>query len=126
MAKKSGSRGKDRDSFEDVASKVRAEAAPALAKALNLDSAEAVESAMNAAIEIALAARAFVRALPLPPEAREHLEQAERDAIRATQLAVKGIEGAGRARNAGGGPRKVTVEFRKDHSETRRGPARRK
>lgn len=126
MAKKSDSRGKDRDSFEDVASKVRAGAAPALAKALNLDSAEAVESAMNAAIEIALAARAFVRSLPLPPEAREHLDRAEREAIRATKLAVKGIEGAGRARKTGGGLRKVTVEFRKDHSETRRGPARRK
>src|SRR5882762_7759962 len=89
LAKKSNSKGRAAVNFEEVAERLRREAAPILARALNLDRAEALE----AAVEVGLAARALVRALPMPPESRAHLDRAEREALRAARLAVSGLNG---------------------------------
>lgn len=117
MAKKSGSRTASESEIDEVVSKLKREAAPAVAKALNLDSAEAVEAAVNAGVELALAARAVVRALPMPPDARAHLDRAEAEALRAARMAVRGIDRAGLKRRAAGA-KQVKVDFKKDRSGT--------
>ncbi len=110
MAKKLGSRGKQAEGVEGVVAELKRDAAPALAKALNLDSAEAVEAAMNAGIELFLAARAVVRSMPLPPEARAHLDRAEVETLRAARMAARGMGVSSKAR--GQGPaKKVSVDF---------------
>jgi 2-methylcitrate dehydratase PrpD len=103
-----------------MAARLKGEAAPAVAKALNLDSAEAVESAMNAALEVAMAARALVRSLPLPAEARLHLDRAESEAVRAAQLAVRGFKAAARPPKGEKAPTHVRVEFADDRSKQRK------
>src|SRR5882762_5632592 len=120
LAKKSKSKGRAADNFDEVAERLRREAAPILARALNLDRAEALEAAVNAAVEVGLAARALVRALPMPPESRAHLDRAEREALRAARLAVSGLNGRRKEGAPRGGARKVEVEFGSDRSETRR------
>lgn len=110
MAKKSGSKGKDSDAVDDVMRGLKRDTAPALAKALNLDNAEAVEAAMNAGIELVLAARAVVRSMPLPPEARAHLDRAEAETLRAARMAARGLSVPG----SGKGPAtRVRVDFAK-------------
>ncbi len=93
MAKKSGSKRQTELEIDEVVGRLRREAAPALAKALNLDSAEALEAAIASGVELLLAARAVVRSLPLSAEAQEHLDRAEHEAIRAARMAVRGVEG---------------------------------
>ena len=126
MAKKSSSKGRAPEGFDELADRLRREAAPILARALNLDRAEALEAAVNAAVEVGLAARALVRALPMPPESRAHLERAEHEALRAAKLAVRGLNG----RRKGGTPpraaQKVDVEFASDRSDTGRARSRRR
>lgn len=99
----------------EVVDKLKREAAPAMAKALNLDSAEAVEAALNAGLELLLAGRAVLRSLPLPPEAREHLDRAEGEALRAARMAVKGVDAAGLS-GARRGATRVPVDFKQDRS----------
>jgi hypothetical protein len=125
LAKKSGSKDPAGETLEDMAARLKGEAAPAVAKALNLDSAEAVESAMNAALEVALAARALVRSLPLPAEAREHLDRAETEAVRAARLAVQGFKAAATPRKGAQTPTKVRVDFKLDRSKDRKARRRR-
>jgi len=110
MAKKSGSRRKTADEIEGVVRGLKRDAAPALAKALNLDSAEAVEAAMNAGVELVLAARAVVRSMPLPPEARAHLDRAETETLRAARMAARGLNlnQAGKGRRPA---KRVRVDF---------------
>jgi len=101
------------DDFVSAVERLRGQAAPAIAKALDLDRAEAVEAALNAVAELALAARELLRALPLPPESRTHIENAEREAVRAARLAVASLDKAARGR-AGGAPlKRVRVAFGK-------------
>lgn len=122
MAKKSDSRRTGDEGVDEVVERLRQDAAPSLARALNLDSAEAVEAAINAAVELLLAARATVRALPLPPEARSHLERAEAEALRAARMAARGVRAPGR--KGGPGPAtQVKVEFGK---ASKRPPPKRK
>ena len=110
MAKKSDSKRTGDEGVDEVVERLRRDAAPSIARALNLDSAEAVEAAINAAVELLLAARATVRALPLPPEARSHLDRAESEAIRAARMAARGARV--RSRKGAEGPAKqVKVEF---------------
>jgi hypothetical protein len=112
LARKSGS-SEDGQDFERAVDRLRREAAPALAKALDLDRAEAAEAALNAMAEVALAARAFVRALPMPPASRVHLENAEREALRAARLAVASVGKAKRGRKGkrGAALKEVQVDF---------------
>lgn len=115
MAKKSGSKRTGVDEIDEVVGRLRREATPAVAKALNLDSAEAVEAALNAAVELAMAARAVLRAMPMPPEARAHVDRAESEALRAARMAVKGFGAASKPSRASGA-RPVKVDFRQDRS----------
>jgi hypothetical protein len=110
MPKRSGSKGKPGNGVESVVDGIKRDAAPALAKALNLDSAEAVEAAMNAGMELFLAARAVIRSMPLPPEARAHLDRAEVETLRAARMAARGMGVAKRAK-AQGPAKKVAVDF---------------
>jgi hypothetical protein len=110
MAKKSDSRRTGDAGLDDVVEKLRRDAAPALARALNLDSAEAIEAALNSGMELLLAARAVVRALPLPPEAREHLDRAESEALRAARMAARGVKMPGGKRE-GSAAKQVKVDF---------------
>ena len=110
MAKKSGSKRKADAQVDEVVERLRKDAAPALARALNLDSAESVEAALNAAVELLLAARATVRALPLPAEAREHLERAEAEGLRAARMAAKGMTRPG-GKSKSGAAKRVNVDF---------------
>jgi len=126
LAKKSSPKRSATDTFEAAADRLRRDAAPILAKALNLDRAEALEAAVNAAVEVGLAARALVRALPMPPESRAHLDVAEREALRAARLAVRGLNGRRKGGAAHTDARKVDVQFGSDHSATRRGKSRRR
>jgi hypothetical protein len=113
VAKKSGSKRTDGGSggLEGVMAGLKRDTAPALAKALNLDSAEAVEAAMNAAMEVALAARAVIRAMPMPPEAREHLDRAEAETLRAARMAARGLNLKPAAKKTGPAKR-VAVDFK--------------
>ena len=126
MAKKPDPRAARADSFEEVAERLRREAGPVLARALNLDRAEAVEAAVNAAVEVGLAARAVVRALPMPPESRAHLEAAEREALRAARLAMHSLHGRRKAAKDRTAARKVEVDFGSDRSGSRRARPRRR
>ena len=119
MAKKSGSKGSGKADFEDVVHRLKKDASPALARALDLDQAEAFEAALNTAVEMALAARAYMRALPMPPESREHLNKAEQEALRAARLAVKSFGKARRGGPGAAGPKKVPVDFKSDASPNR-------
>lgn len=110
MAKKSDSKRTGDGGVDEVVERLRRDAAPSIARALNLDSAEAVEAAINAAVELLLAARATVRALPLPPEARSHLDRAESEAIRAARMAARGVRVPAKKGTAGPA-RQVKVEF---------------
>jgi len=110
LAKKSDSKRTGDEGVDEVVERLRRDAAPSIARALNLDSAEAVEAAINAAVELLLAARATVRALPLPPEARSHLDRAESEAIRAARMAARGVRGPSR-KGAAGPAKQVKVEF---------------
>jgi hypothetical protein len=114
LTKKSGSKGSARagDDFESAVERLRREAAPVIAKALDLDRAEAAEAALNAATEFALAARELLRALPLPPEARTHVDRAEREAVRAAKLLLASMD-KGARRGRGDAPLKeVRVAFK--------------
>ena len=113
MAKKSGSKGKQAEGVEGFAAGLRRDAAPALAKALNLDSAEAVEAAMTAGIELFLAARAVVRSMSLPPEARAHFDRAEAETLRAARMAARGM-GVSPSTKKRGPAKKVSVDFSGD------------
>lgn len=124
MAKRSGSRTAANEQIDEVVAKLKRDAAPAVARALNLDSAEAVEAALNAGVELVLAARAVVRALPLPPDARAHLDRAEGEALRAARMAVRGIDRSSLKKRAAGATQ-VKVDFKKDRSAKRRGGGRR-
>jgi hypothetical protein len=125
MAKKSGSKGRQGNGEDSVFDGLKRDAAPALAKALNLDSAEAVEAAMNAGIELFMAARAVVRAMPLPPEARAHLDRAEVETLRAARMAARGM-GVAKPAKGQGPAKKVSVDFApKGTSPARKGPKKR-
>ena len=125
MAKKSGSKDKAKADFEDVVHRLKKDASPALARALDLDQAEAFEAALNTAVEMALAARAYMRALPMPAESREHLDRAEQEALRAARLAVKSFGRARRGASGAPGLKNVPVEFKSNTSPNRRkGPKR--
>jgi hypothetical protein len=110
MAKKSGSKRQAETEIDEVVARFRREAAPAVAKALNLDSAEAVEAAIAAGVELLLAARAVVRSMPLSAEAHEHLDRAEREAIRAARMTVRGVEGMG-GKHRPSSAKEVKVDF---------------
>ena len=110
MAKKSGSRRSGAGEIDDVVRGLKRDAAPALAKALNLDNAEAIEAAMNAGIELVLAARAVVRSMPMPPEARAHLDRAEAQTLRAARMAARGLNVPGASARKGPAKR-VSVDF---------------
>lgn len=109
-AKKSGSERSTPREVEEVVSRLKRDAAPAVAKALNLDSAEAVEAALNASVELFLAARSVVRAMPLPAEARAHLDLAEAESLRAARMAMRGVSGSA-LRGRSGPAREVRVDF---------------
>jgi hypothetical protein len=113
LTKKSGSRGTaaGADELPAAVDRLRRQAAPALAKALELDRAEAAEAALSAVAELALAAREFVRALPLPPESRKHMEAAEREALRAARLAVASFDKHAKGRAQGSQLKEVKVDF---------------
>ena len=119
MAKKSGSKGKQGEGVDHVFDGLKRDAAPALAKALNLDSAEAVEAAMNAGIELFMAARAVIRAMPLPPEARAHLDRAEVETLRAARMAARGM-GVAKPSKGQGPAKKVSVDFAKGAAPARK------
>jgi hypothetical protein len=112
---KSNSRRGGQDGFEEMAERLWRQAAPTLARALNLDRAEA---AANVVLEVGLAARAFMRALPMPAESRQHLDKAEQELLRAARLAVRGIDARRKGRSKEGA-RKVVVDFASDRSGTR-------
>ena len=111
MAKKSGSKRKDESPLDGVVDGLKRDAAPALAKALNLDSAEAIEAAMNAGVELMLAARAVVRSMPLPADARTHLDRAEAETLRAARMAARGLNLKATPKSAGAA-KKVDVDFK--------------
>lgn len=114
MARDSGSGdpdGKGED-FESAVDRLRRDAAPVIAKALDLDRAEAAEAALNAMAEMALAARALLRALPLPPESRRHVENAEREAVRAAKMAMASFDKRAKKRGAPTKLRQVQVDFK--------------
>lgn len=119
MAKKSDSRQTGDGGLDEVLDKMRRQAAPSLAQALNLDSAEAIEAALNAGVELVLAARAVVRALPLPPEARKHLDRAEAEALRAARMAARGLNRPG-GKKKGLAPKQVKVDFAEERKPLRR------
>lgn len=131
MARESGSkdagvRGQD---FVSAVDRLRRDAAPVIAKALDLDRAEAAEAALNAMTELALAARAMVRALPLPPESRRHVENAEREAVRAAKLALASIDKKAKQKGSSTKLRQVAVDFKaapepaKPKKRTKKAPA---
>lgn len=113
MARKSGSEGADGmgEDFVSAVDRLRRDAAPVIAKALDLDRAEAAEAALNAVTELALAARALLRALPLPPDSLQHVENAEREAIRAAKLAVASLDKEAKKRGRSAKLQKVSVDF---------------
>lgn len=92
--------------------RLRREAAPVMAKALDIDRAEAAEAALNAATEFALAARELLRALPLPPEARTHVDRAEREAVRAAKLVLVSLDKGARNRTGTSPLKEVRVAFK--------------
>lgn len=124
MKGKSGSKRGKEDDLEEVVARMRKEAGPVLAKALNLERAEAVEAGVNAMAEFVLAARAFLKALPLPPETRAHLDKAEAEAVRAARLAMKELDLRPSRTAPGSAPaRQVKVKFRSKRSGIRKAPA---